>query len=850
MPDRKVVSPKVGFPFNSSEHVMIRAKTKWKREFRLAAFLGTCVSLGCGPLLAPACAEEQMGRWITTPDFKAMATNENELRAQHPAPQFRREWEIKGEVKSATLSITSLGAYRAWVNGKLATPDHLAPGWTQFGVRVLSREYDITGMVSPGSNAIGIVLGDGHYRFPRPAGRGGPMEWRTAAFGGDNVPRLITRIRVVYEDGRIEDIKTDETWRGQMEKSPWRVTSFYTGGVLDAGLLDPEWTTAAYRDDDWQGAVEFPAWDGLQVTPAEAPPIRTLREVRAKSVSEPQPGVYVLDFGEQLTGVCRVMLDEPKGTKVQVRYAQALDSSGAIDVSNLHRNKENKDVFIASGRQGEILEIPFTYHGFRYAEIVGLSREPEPDHVVAVHFADALPATAHFTTSDARLQKLWDNIVRTYEGGFKSVLADASGRDERYGWFGDCYTSHGHSVNYMFRADAFHRKHLRDARDFMTWCGSERIPGMYPTRAPTAKGIRSGIMWSDAVTFIPAASHAFFSDSDIVRQNYDAAKAWIDLCLESNGGPKAWNVDSKELATYGEWMDRFMRRPPGATREEWLAPRGKGDKRSISLAAFSTAWWAMSTRLLGQMAEIIGKAEEAKRYGALADQLRNAYFADFDNSDGTWDVDDQAVYAYGLWIGPPDETIKQRFVENLVRTAHAYGDFLSTGTTGSHIVLQQLSRNGHANLAWKLAMRPEYPSFGYMADNGTAIWERFDTYHPEWGMSYDVKSNRGEFNHVGLNPVGEWIVEDVVGLRPDPEQPGFKHFFVVPWTGTQPERVAFRYDSASGPIQVSWQPKDGKRTFDIAVPEGATCTIVWPSGERERLSQGNHSRFMVRSGSP
>jgi alpha-L-rhamnosidase len=151
-----------------------------------------------------------------------------------------------------------------------------------------------------------------------------------------------------------------------------------------------------------------------------------------------------------------------------------------------------------------------------------------------------------------------------------------------------------------------------------------------------------------------------------------------------------------------------------------------------------------------------------------------------------------------------------------------------------------LSHNSYPDLAWFMAMRPEMPSFGYMIDAGaTTFWERFDLHHPEWGLNRI--GGTLDFNHVGFLPLGEWIIGDIVGLRPDPAQPGFKHFFIRPWTGGEPKSLSFSFDSPRGPIRVAWQ-RDGDRVvLDATIPPNCSATVEWPDGKKQTLESGTHT---------
>jgi alpha-L-rhamnosidase len=781
-------------------------------------------------------------QWITSPEIAAIAKETKKLyEEERPARMLRTEWTIAKPVKTATLFITSLGSYQSWINGKLVSDDRIAPSVTQFGYRVFYRAYDVSDLLRQGPNALAVLLGDGAF-----------IRGRLSAFGSDFVTRLLAQLEIEYADGSRESVGTGPDWRSMQEKSPWRVADYDLGGIYDARLFDPAWTSPDYADGGWNKAAVLPAPKGTRIDPEMAQPCRVSEVLAPVAEFEPKPGVRVFDFGRQFTGVCRFTVTLPAGHEIRLRHAQALRKDKSLDVSNLKGNAKNETVYISAGGKSECFEgLPFHFNGCRYVEISGLPSREALEQLDAIHFGDAMRPVSTLQSSDSRLNRLWEMMRHTYHSNFKSgILTDCVGRNERGAWLGDGYTSHIKTVGYFFDSIAHHRKRMQDLRDQVAIRSGSTPPGQVGCRAP-GFGAASSPFWSDAATIVPRDAHVFYDDLHTVEWQYGdgggQSKALVDFYQTENGPSGKWTRLEQSFKIWGPWLDRAIHLPPGSDRTRWNSldypstwfNRAK-KVHSTSKEAFGTFWWAASARAVADMARCLAKEDEAKEYDAMAKRSNDALIRDFDNGDGTWDLNDQPIYTYGLISGAAGGDLKQVFVKNLLQTVKAYGGHLSGGTDVFYQTLIALSHNGYPDLAWFMAMRQEMPSFGYMIDAGaTAFWERFDLHHPEWGMNRITTTL--DFNHVGLLPVGEWIVEDIVGLRPDPAQPGFKHFFIKPWTGSEPKQIDFRFDSPRGPIRVAWKRDGDKLTLDATVPPNCTATVQWPDGREENLTSGTHT---------
>ncbi|AKJ64167.1 alpha-L-rhamnosidase [Kiritimatiella glycovorans] len=787
--------------------------------------------------------DDWKAQWITSPEIVAIAEEDAKrlYEEDHPARMLRTEFDLSKPVKTATLYITSLGNYRGWINGKLVSEDRLAPSATQYGYRVFYRAYDVTELLQEGSNALAVLLGDGSL-----------TRSRVTSFGADFITRLLAQIEIEYADGSRDSVGTGSDWRSMMEKSPWQAADFDLGGIYDARLFDPAWSTAGFEDGGWRQAVVSPPVEGTRVDPETVQPCRPNHVLKPVAEYEPRPGVYVFDFGEQFTGVARFTVTLPEGHEIRLRHAQVLARDKTLDVWNYRGNSKNETVYVSAGGKSERFEgLPFHFNGSRYVEISGLPSREALEDLEVIHFADAMRAASTLDTSVPTLDGLWEIIRRAYSGNLKSgIVMDCVGRNERAPWLGDCYTSHIGVIDYFFDSIAHHRKRMQDIQDQVAYRPGKTHPGQLGMRAPSFGGAPSPF-YSDAASIVSKGTQVFYDDPFILEFVYGEGpgqvRALMDFQLEQNGLSGKFTKTEPPYAFWAPWLDRKMTLPPGSGQDRW----NSGDfpsrwfqrdkmPSSASQEAYGTFWWSVSAQAVADMARYLGKESEAAEYEAMAERSRQSLIRDFDNGDGTWDYHDQPIYTYGLITGAAQGELRDVFLKNLLQTVKSYGGHISGGTDVFFNTLIALSRNGYPDLAWFMAMRPEMPSFGYMIESGaTAMWERFDLYHPEWGLLRNFTT--ADMNHVGLNSVAKWIVEDVIGLRPDPAQPGFKHFFIRPWTGSEPKEIDFQFDSPRGPIRVAWERNGDQVTLNATVPPNCSATVQWPNGKEETLGSGTHT---------
>jgi len=745
-----------------------------------------------------------------------------------PATLLRREFDAGKAVRQATLHATAQGCYELYLNGARVGDQQLAPGWTIYDKRVLVQTYDVSRLLRRGPNAIGVVLGDGWFRMTREIWDNFDSMKRFSgyrSYTGCESRWLLAQLEITYEDGSRETIGTDRSWRCHGD-GPLRRSAMYSGVFYDARKEIAGWDQPLLKTGgDWVSPVEKPIEPGPALSAQMMEPIRVLEELKPVGRTEPKPGLYVYDFGKDLAGVCRIKVDGPAGTAVTLRHAQALKPDGTIYVANLGGNYSNRDTFILAGHGPQSFTPSFTYHGFRYVEVSGAPSAKSIAGIVALALGSDVPRAGTFASSDPRLNRLCQLVDRAYRSNMPSLTVDCAGRDERKPWMGDCFTDELQSLTYLYDFAAFGANQHRVIVD------ATGQDGVCP---PFLRNASPGTMdasacWSDASVNTPHGLWLNYADRRSLEQGYATAKVLMDTIAQSNPD---FVPRKKYIANFGDWLSSRQTIPPGAT--DWKPKGGKGAPADL----FAAAWWARSASQVSQMAAALGRIEESQHYAAMAAKIRAALVKNHVKPDGSVGNGEQSCYALTLGMGHLSGETASKAMARLLRSIEDYQNHLATGSSTTIFLLNFLADNGHQDLAYRMVMQPTCPSYGFMVDNGaSAMWERLDGRHPEMGFNSEAMN---DFNHLGLNSVYEWIIRCVAGIRPDPEHPGYKHFFIAPKLGGGLTSMKASYDSVRGRIESGYEIKAGKLTLCVSIPPNTAATVTLPDGDTKRLESGSY----------
>lgn len=729
--------------------------------------------------------------------------------ADRPSTMLRKEFELRGRVKRAVVSVTGLGLYELRVNGRKVGDQLLAPEWTRYSKRIQYQTYDVTKMLNSGNNAVGAQLSGGWWT--------GPVQIQIPP---EN-PRqcLLMRMDIELADGTKQSIVTDATWSATTD-GPIRRSGIYYGETYDATKEMHGWDEPGFAGTGWSQAQVLSNPEGCENATLVAQcnePIRVVKELRPVSVTEPKPGVYVFDMGQNMVGWCRLKADAPAGTRITLRHGEMLNEDGTVYTENL-RTAAQVNEYVWRGGEAA-LEPHFTYHGFRYVQVTGLPDRPGKDALLGRVFHSAAPDAGKLRCSNELINTIMHCVEWVQRANLESTPTDCPQRDERMGWMGDI---NAFAQTAIFNMDlaGFFTKWVPDIRDSQADDG--RYPDFAPHMADPNTSFSGAPAWGDAGIVVPWRIYQNYADTRILEQHFESAKRWIEF-IHSNNPNLLWQQNRGN--DYNDWLN-------GDTLILEGYPRGISD---IPHEVFATAMFAHSTEILAKMAALIGRQEDAERYSKLFEDIKAAFNQAYVKPDGRIHGDTQAGYALALNFNLLDEALRPKAMEHLIEAIGKYKDHPSTGMLATHRMMLELTRNGRHDEAWRLINLRTVPSWGYMVEMGaTTIWERWDGYvkgrgFQNWGMN--------SFNHWAFGSVGEWVWRELAGINPDDDQPGYKHFVIRPRPCDGLSWVKAEYSSIRGKIVSDW--KMGKRQFTlrISVPVGTTATVYVPARDAASVTE-------------
>lgn len=739
---------------------------------------------------------------------KWIIQNGTDIDKDKSAPMFRKEFEIAKTPVRARLYATAAGLYDAYVNGSAVDNSILNPARSEYQKHLMYQTFDVTQLIKTGKNVVGTVLGRGWYIGA------------CSSYGGI-YPAFVAKLVITFEDGSEQVIATDSSWK-YCTDGPILFNDIFDGETYDAQREKDGWSTAGYDDSAWNEAFEtkrefLNIGEPISQLSGLVKPMLTLKAVE---LTQPENGVYIYDFGQNLAGVVRVKLKGKKGTTVTLRHAEFLNDSdsksrgcdgkkGTLYTANLRSAKATDKYILKGDENGEIYSPRFTFHGFRYVEITGVDEPLALEDVEADALYSEMKVTGDITLSSDIHNRLFQNAMWGQRGNFLSTPTDCPQRDERMGWTGDAQVFAG-TACYNMDTALFYEKYLLDMVDCQKDNGaySDVAPGA--TRKDYSNAGNGG--WADAGIIIPWVIYHRYNDKRPIERNYDSMCRYIEFLVNKSNG--TWvNKDS----FYGDWLSMNEETPKSVT---------------------DTAYSAYSCRLMAEMAAVIGKTDDSNKFNEYADKFAAAWCKNFLCEDGKTTCDTQTSYVLGLYFGIIPDAMKEAAVKNLVRRIAENSNKITTGFLGVSYILPVLCDYGYADVALGLFEQREYPSWIYPVLQGaTTIWERWNSYTIDKGFG-DAGMN--SFNHYSFGSVAEWMYKYLAGIRTADGANAFKRILLKPIIAGSIESVSAEYDSFYGKIKSGWSRENDEVTYNCTVPCNTTATLVLPDGSETLLRAGEH----------
>lgn len=771
--------------------------------------------------------EHWMAQWISYRD-EAPLHADRETLFLPPARQYRKEFAAAKAVKRATVYASALGIFELHLNGQRVGDTWFAPGWSDYRERASYRVWNVTAQLREGPNAMGAIVADGWYAGY--VGHGllfgyGPNKAGRSFYG--KTPALIVQLDLEYADGTHEIVGTDASWQ-VTDRGPIREADLLMGESYDARLAQPDWCTAGFPAEGWakairaeeNGSVKATFYDTLGEREVElgfqkpkrmqayaAPPIRVTQELPARRITEPSPGVLIYDFGQNFVGNIRLRVQGEAGQKVQLRYGEMLHPDGRLMTENLRRARATDSYILRGDAEGETWTPRFTYHGFRFVELTGLSARPALDALTGLVIHHDAPLTSRFECSDEVVTRLAQNIAWTQRASFLEVPADGPQRDERLGWLGSAQVF---ARTATFHADlaAFFTKWLDDVGE------AQRDSGAYPDYAPypMAHGVpgkTSTAGWADAGIICPWTMWQVYGDTRLLERHWAAMTRFMEW--RRKGAPELRGV-----LLGNTWGDALNADAP--TPLEYL----------------DACYHALDARLMGEMAAALGRSAEAKAYYTLYTDLRDVFRKDYFTREGALKVETQTAHVLALTLALAPRAFAPKLVASLVEKLKKGDGRVTTGLLGTKQLLPTLTAMGQHDLAVRLLQSRRFASWGFaVAQGATTVWERWDALNQEAAF---VPHNGAlaPFNHSALASVGEWMFRSLAGI--DTDGPGYQKILIHPGPpspGSNAEEkpideVRAEYASVRGRIVSHWKRRAGQFELKVTIPANTTATVHLP----------------------
>ena len=717
-----------------------------------------------------------------------------------PAPYFRKAFSLKKDVKSARIYIAAAGLYELSVNGQRIGDHMLDPLYTRFDRRNLYVTHDVTAQLRKGDNALGVVLGNGWYNHQSI----GVWDFERAPWR--NRPAFCLDLRIVYEDGSVETIGTDYSWRsgrGEIVQN-----NIYTGEHRDFTQSQQGWDLPGFDDRRWRG-VHLRSVPSQNVTAQQARPIRIDWERKPQSIRQLNDTTWLYDFGQNMAGVTHLKAKGAKGTRLRIRHGERLHEDGSLDPSNIdvyYRGDREKDPFqtdvvTLSGNDDEYTT-QFNYKGFRYAQV---ETSGKADVTLTACFLHSdVPQMGAIEASNPIIGKLMHASRMSYLSNFMGLPTDCPQR-EKNGWTGDGHLAIEAGL-YNYDGITIYEKWMADHRD------EQQPNGVLPDIIPTGGwgyGTDNGLDWTSTIALIPWTLYLFYGDDQALHDCYFNIRRYVNY------------VDKNyptHLTTWG--------------RGDWVPVTVGSNKEFTSSVYFYT-----DTRILATAAKMFGYDKDAEHYSRLAEDIKTAINNKYlDREKGIYASGTQTELSVPLYWGVVPDEYKAKVAANLNDKVVAANYHLDVGVLGCKALLNALCENGYTESAYRVAVQDTYPSWGWWVENGsTTLLE-----------NWDLKATRDiSDNHMMFGEIGAWFYKGLAGIYPDANDPGFHHILLRPFFPSDLKEFSASHISPYGKIVSSWTSKGKKLVYTAVIPPNSNATLTLPNGDVHELTAGKH-QFTIK----
>lgn len=738
----------------------------------------------------------------------AWVSDLNDVNAK-PAGLFRKTFQAGKKIRAARAYIAVGGLYELYINGDKVGNHRLDPMYTRFDRRTLYVTYDVTDQLKQGNNAIGVMLGNGWYNHQSTAvWFFDKAPWRAR-------PTFCLDLRITYIDGSVETITSGKDWKTSL--GPVIFNSIYTAEHYDANKEQPGWNTVAFNDSTWKNVL-LRAAPSTNIVAQAMHPVENVETIRAKSIKKFSDSVYVFDLGRNISGVSKLTVSGDSGTVIRLVHAEQLYKNGRADLSNIdvhYRPTDDKDpfqtdIFILSGKGEETFMPKFNYKGFQYVEVV--SNKPvqlKKESLTGYFMHSNVPPVGKISSSNPTIDKIWAATNNAYLSNLFGYPTDCPQR-EKNGWTGDGQIAVETGL-YSFDGITIYEKWLADHRD------EQQPNGVLPSIIPTGGwGYEwgNGPDWTSTIAIIPWNIYLFYGDTSLLAACYDNIKRYVDHIDDLYpSGLTSWGL--------GDWVPVKSKSPVELT---------------------STAYYFADATILAKTAKLLGKTDDYTKYTALSKKIQKAFNDKYLHTEtGIYNNGLQTELSVALFWGLVPEAMKSKVAANLAKRVEQDNFHLDVGLLGTKAILNALSENGYADVAYRIASQEDFPSWGWWIVNGaTTLIENWDINAPR-----DISRN-----HIMFGEIGAWLYKGLGGIHPDEMSPGFKNVILEPHFVPGLDHFEAEHTGPHGKIITSWKKSNNAIRYTITVPANSTATVRFdvpnaylkgkPAGKEINVVAGTH----------
>jgi alpha-L-rhamnosidase len=714
------------------------------------------------------------GSWIT--DSRDIAIK--------PAPYFRKEFKKRKELKSAFVYIAAAGLYELQINGQRIGNHRLDPAYTRYDVRNLYVSHDVTSLIRE-ENTLGVLLGNGWYNHQSTA------VWFFHEAPWRARPKFCLDLRMEYTDGTIEIVSTDQHWKTIL--SPVVFNSIYTGEHVDNNLEKPGWNKNNFNDSEWNNSIITQA-PSKKIVSQQMHPIRKVEEIVPKEIKKINDQRYIFDLGKNIAGVTKLKVEGDSGTVIRVIHSELIDSIGDLDLSNIdlhYRPTDDTDpfqtdIYTLRGKGLETFSPRFNYKGFQYVEVIGSKPiDLTKNSISGLVLHSDIPKRGFINSSSTTLNKIWAASNSSYLANLFGYPTDCPQR-EKNGWTGDAHIAVETGL-YNFDGITIYEKWLADHRD------EQQPNGVLPAIIPSngwGYSWANGPDWTSSIAIIPWNIYLFYGDAQLLQKCYPNIKRYVNHITEiSPNNLTSWGL--------GDWIPVKTKTPVEYT---------------------SSIYYYVDATILANAAKIIGKKEDQLTYSALAENIKDAINNKYLNREtGKYGSGSQTEQSTALHWGIVPEELVEKVAERLAERVVADNKHIDVGLLGSKTILNALSDNGYADLAYEVASQETYPSWGWWMASGLS------TFPENWDLAKE--KNDISYNHIMFGEINAWYYKAIGGIKPDPNRPGFSNIILEPNFVSGLDFFEAEFDGPQGKIISSWKRTDKKIHYTVNIPPNSKGSL-------------------------